>query len=157
MGSLTLARWIGVGSIQITERSFTMGARIIDEAMEQAKHQTEPETISAIQQSPQMDEEEARSFLSDFANYISDPSGLRQDARDYEMRTGKSATSKIGGFFNKALKTISGILGTAIEIVGNVAKTLLNVIFSILNGAVNLILNVARGLCGMLKLETLED
>lgn len=134
-----------------------MSARIIGEAQEQASHQTDPETLSAIQQSPQMSEDEARSFLSDFANYISDPSGLRQDAMNFEARTGKSATSKIGGFFNKALKTISGILGTAIEIVGNVAKTLLNVIFSILNGAVNLILNVARGLCGMLKLETLED
>ena len=107
---------------------------------------------SAFQQAPQMDEQRAKSFLNNFAEWLSDGSAERK-LQEMERKTGCPRGTLVEGFLGKVLGTIGKVLGIAVQVVGSVLRTILNIIFSLLSGAVNLIINVASALAGMLQAE----
>lgn len=106
----------------------------------------------AYQQAPSMDEQKARSFLNNFADWLASGTAERK-LQEMEARTGCPRGTFVEGFLGKVLGTIGKVLGIAVQVVGSVLKTILNIIFSLLSGAVNLIINVASALAGMLQAE----
>ena len=108
---------------------------------------------SAYRQAPVMDEEKAKSFLSNFAEWLADGSAERK-IQEMERKTGCPRGTLVEGFLGKVLGTIGKVLGIAVQVVGSVLRTILNIIFSLLSGAVNLVINVASALAGMLQAES---
>lgn len=113
--------------------------------------ETMNETLNSFSnKAPQETEKEkkAKSFLSDFQNYIKS-SQFKSDVNEASKKYNVPPKKLAQNFFEKALGTVGDILGVAISTICNAGHMIVNIAGTVCHGIINLIQNIVSGLASI--------